>query len=155
MKLTTNQIKTIYKSIADLYGERINHGGEPEDDTVYNELNAAFASLQAALEKGFIQCLYHPKGGFAVILVDGMDFNRERQSVCVCYDVHFAPLYLFSAVHSSAFAFDAGSFNALAVYQACTWRYLTTLLLTALRPQNLVNFFYRTVFFPFVTVVIN
>jgi hypothetical protein len=54
MKLTTNQIKTIYKSIADLYGmintERINHGGEPEDDTVYNELNAAFASLQAALE---------------------------------------------------------------------------------------------------------
>jgi hypothetical protein len=42
-----------------------------------------------------IQCFYHPKGGIAVILVGGMDFNREQQSVCVCYDVPFASIYFF------------------------------------------------------------
>jgi hypothetical protein len=61
MKLTANQIRAIYRAIADLYGmintERINQGGEPEDDIVYNELNAAFASLQAALENNNLRLL--------------------------------------------------------------------------------------------------
>ena len=57
MKLTANQINKIYKAIADLFdmlsAEREhNNCAEPVNDDIYNELNAAFASLQAALELG-------------------------------------------------------------------------------------------------------
>jgi hypothetical protein len=51
MKLTANQIRAIYRAIADLYGmintERINQGADPTDDEVYNELNIVYLKVKA------------------------------------------------------------------------------------------------------------
>jgi hypothetical protein len=87
--------------------------------------------------------------------VSGADFNRERRTVRIRNDAPFASLYLFSTVHPSAFASDAGGFDALTVYRAYTWRYLPTLLFEALCPQYLPDFFNGSVFLPFGIIVIN
>jgi hypothetical protein len=54
MKLSANQISHLYESrhVLDdmLKGYREKQGGEPENDDVYNELNAALGGIEAALE---------------------------------------------------------------------------------------------------------